>query len=244
MPIVSILYRGLHATKPKQRQNPHADYPPPQLGDFPRSDFSRMPVFRHDHHTGANAVIKTMPQPNQTTKQDLGRRNLRLASLILLVAVGMLGVAFASVPLYDLFCRVTGYGGKTQISQQVVTGNTHIPRAMRFNAHVAPNLNWHFSAPKTIARLTAGEAMTVHYTATNLSHEATTGTATFNVTPFKVGPYFAKIECFCFTEQTLAPGESQDMAVTFYLDPGLDHDINTREIAEVTLSYTFFPVAK
>lgn len=184
-------------------------------------------------------MMPTTPHPKQDAK--LGSRNLRLATLILLVATGMLGLTFASAPLYDLFCRVTGYGGKTQISQQVVASTTHIPRAVRFNAHVAPNLNWHFSAPQTIPKLTAGEATTVHYTATNLSHETTTGTASFNVTPFKVGPYFAKIECFCFIKQTLAPGESQDMAVTFYLDPGLDQDINTQEIPEVTLSYTFFP---
>ena len=183
-----------------------------------------------------------------TTSQasTLASRNRRTGLVILLLAAGMLGLAFASVPLYSWFCQVTGFGGKTQISEAVVTSTASqtraIPRAMRFNAHVAPNLNWQFTAPKSIPTMLAGEAVTVHYTATNLSSEATTGTASFNVTPFKIGPYFAKIECFCFIEQTLAPGESQAMPVTFYLDPGANDDINTREVAEVTLSYTFFAV--
>ena len=180
-----------------------------------------------------------------STTATLASRNRRLAFVIAMFGLGMLGLAFAAVPLYQLFCQVTGYGGTTQISQSAPSVSpAAIPRAMRFNAHVAPNLNWRFTPPAHIPAIKPGEAITVHYTATNLGSSPSTGTASFNVTPFKAGPYFAKIECFCFIEQTLAAGETQDMPVTFYLDPGVDDDINTREISEVTLSYTFFAVDK
>lgn len=184
-----------------------------------------------------------MPRPPNIT-----RRNRRTVLIIALAGLGMLGLAFASVPLYTLFCQVTGYGGTVKISDQPATTTaaspSATPRAMRFNAHVAPGLNWQFTPPSHIPAITPGQAITVHYTATNLGNRPSTGTASFNVTPFKVGPYFAKIECFCFIEQTLAAGESQTMPVTFYLDPGLDDDRNTLEVSEVTLSYTFFPVDK
>ena len=103
-------------------------------------------------------------------------------------------------------------------------------------------MKWRFEAPASIA-LRAGEEIKVHYTARNLSDETITGQAHFNVTPFKVGSYFAKIECFCFQEQTLKPGETVEMPVIFFLDEAMDSDLNTREVAEITLSYTFFPLS-
>ena len=115
-----------------------------------------------------------------------------------------------------------------------------VPREVSFNAHVVPGLKWKFEAPKGVS-LKPGEETTILYRATNLSDQATTGTSTFNVTPNKIGPYFMKIDCFCFIEQTLQPGESVDMPVVFYLDPEIDTDINTAETPEITLSYTFFP---
>ena len=170
-------------------------------------------------------------------------RNRNVGVAIVVVAFAMLGLAYASVPLYDLFCRVTGYGGTTSISSAapgVIAGG--IERSVQFNAHTNPDLPWRFSPPREAVRLKPGEETIIYYTATNFSSRTTTGTATFNVTPFKAGPYFMKIDCFCFVEQTLKSGESVQMPVVFYLDPEIDHDANTIEVPEITLSYTFFAV--
>ena len=174
---------------------------------------------------------------------NLMQRNRRVFMWIMLLVFGMVGLAFASVPLYQLFCQVTGYGGTTKIASapsEEAVGS--ITREVRFDANVQPGMQWRFEAPAPI-ELRAGEEIKVHYTASNLSDETITGQAHFNVTPFKVGSYFAKIECFCFQEQTLKPGETVEMPVIFFLDEAMDSDMNTREVAEVTLSYTFFPLS-
>ena len=172
------------------------------------------------------------------------QKNRRLMLIITAVVVAMVGLSYASVPLYRIFCQVTGFGGTTQVSD-VAPGASFdaVPREVAFNAHVVPGLKWKFEAPQGVS-LKPGEETTILYRATNLSDQATTGTSTFNVTPNKIGPYFMKIDCFCFIEQTLQPGESVDMPVVFYLDPEIDTDINTAETPEITLSYTFFPVSK
>jgi cytochrome c oxidase assembly protein subunit 11 len=170
-------------------------------------------------------------------------RNRRMMIGIMGLVFAMVGLAFASVPLYQLFCQVTGYGGTTQVSIQAPGSSAGaILREVRFNAHTQPDLKWQFSGPQKPVQVAPGEEVMIHYTATNLGDTPSTGTSTFNVTPFKAGPYFMKIDCFCFEEQTLQPGETVSMPVVFYIDPEIDEDSNTQEIPEITLSYTFFAV--
>lgn len=154
-------------------------------------------------------------------------------------AAGMLAVAYASVPLYDLFCRVTGYGGTTgrAVEAPMAAGDRVI--RVTFNADVGRGLPWNFRAPAPLeARI--GEEHVVHYVARNDSTEPVIGTASFNVTPHKAGVYFQKIACFCFSEQRLEPGQSVDMAVSFFIDPDIVKDRNLRDVDTITLSYTFF----
>ena len=171
----------------------------------------------------------------------LQRRNAKSLVVLGVMVFSMVGLAYASVPLYDLFCRVTGFGGTTQLAEQSSETiiNEHDVK-VRFNAHINPELDWSFSPVTDAVTLAPGEQVKAVFRATNLSDGMSTGTATFNVTPQKVGPYFMKMECFCFTEQPLAPGESIDMPVVFYLDPDIASDRNTRDVNEVVLSYTFF----
>ena len=180
------------------------------------------------------------PHKQFTDRRD--KSNNRLLVAVAVVAMSMVGLAYASVPLYKLFCQVTGFGGTTQISTQVpeYAPLTAEPLAVRFDANVNPQLNWSFVPVKQKVSLTPGKEVTAIYRATNVGTLPSTGTATFNVTPQKAGPYFMKIECFCFTEQTLLPGESIDMPVRFFLDSEISSDINTADIDEIVLSYTFF----
>ena len=185
-------------------------------------------------------VILPEPLPRDVIEQ----RNKRTLVVALSVVAGMVGLAYASVPLYDLFCRVTGFGGTTQVAeeaaQQIVSNH---PVKVRFDSNVNPALKWDFRAVSEPVTLVPGESVVINYRATNLSDVTTTGTATFNVTPQKAGPYFMKMECFCFTEQALAPGESVDMPVSFFIDPEIASDVNTQDVDEIVLSYTFFPLA-
>ncbi|SMF46473.1 cytochrome c oxidase assembly protein subunit 11 [Xaviernesmea oryzae] len=153
---------------------------------------------------------------------------------------GMVGAAYASVPLYRLFCQVTGYNGTTQRVEQY--SDTILDKTIQvtFDANISPGLNWEFK-PATAVNPKIGETMQVEYTATNRSPEPTTGTAVFNVTPMEAGAYFNKVECFCFTEQTLQPGQSVTMPVVFFVDPEIAKAAETRNIKTITLSYTFYP---
>lgn len=170
-------------------------------------------------------------------------RNRRLLILLGLVVGLMLGLAYASVPLYDLFCRVTGFGGTTQQAATAPAGQmAGQPVQVRFDANVNPALNWSFHPVDGPVRLVPGEETVIYYRATNLGEAPSSGTATFNVTPPKAGVYFMKIECFCFTEQMLAAGESVDMPVRFFISPDIADDVNTRDVSEIVLSYTFFPL--
>jgi len=172
---------------------------------------------------------------------SLGRRNRRLLAAISLVVAGMVGMAYASVPLYKLFCQVTGFGGTTQIAEAApAVLSTAPPVKVRFDANVNPKLAWQFTPVTAPVSLRPGEEITAYYRVTNIGETESVGTSTFNVTPAKAGPYFMKLECFCFTEQTLAPGQSMDMPVTFFLDPEMASDINTADVDEIVLSYTFF----
>ncbi|WP_132806868.1 cytochrome c oxidase assembly protein [Tepidamorphus gemmatus] len=177
---------------------------------------------------------------------DPGRRNSRAnarvaLSLAILVA-GMVAMAYAAVPLYRLFCQVTGYGGTTQRAE--AASDTVLDRTItiRFDANVAGSLPWSFGPERRTMTLRIGETGQVAYHARNLGAAPTVGTSTFNVSPPAAGIYFNKIECFCFTEQPLAPGEDVDMPVVFFVDPAIVEDKNARGIGEITLSYTFYPV--
>jgi cytochrome c oxidase assembly protein subunit 11 len=176
---------------------------------------------------------------NQRTRS---RRNLAVALLSLAVAAGMAGLAYASVPLYRLFCQITGYGGTTQQATQAPQAVTGTSITVRLDANVNSALPWRFEPLQPALKLSLGEAVTAVYRVTNLSAEPTVGSATFNVTPFVAGPYFSKIECFCFVEQALAPGESAELPVTFFVDPAIAADPGTAAVRTITLSYTFFRV--
>ena len=169
-----------------------------------------------------------------------GRRNARMAGMLAAVAAGMVGMAFAAVPLYDLFCRVTGYGGTTRIADAASERVIDREVVVRFDSNVV-GLPWSFGADSNGVRLKVGETGHAVYVAENVSDRATTGTAVFNVSPFAAGAYFNKIECFCFTEQRLEPGESVEMPVQFFLDPAMDEDVELRSVRTITLSYTFYP---
>jgi cytochrome c oxidase assembly protein subunit 11 len=173
----------------------------------------------------------------------LARRNRRLMAGLLAVAFGMVGLAYASVPLYSLFCSVTGFGGTTQRAETAPDMLGERAVTVRFNADVQTSLPWAFrpSEPSVVVRL--GEQKLTSFRATNRAARATVGTATFNVTPDAAGKYFTKIECFCFTEQTLAPGQTTDMPVLFYVDPKLAEDPALDGMNTITLSYTFFRAA-
>ena len=172
------------------------------------------------------------------SKYQRDKNNNRLLAVIAVVAMSMVGLAYASVPLYKLFCQVTGFGGTTQIATQAPEQAllSAKPLAVRLDANVNPQLNWSFVPVEQEVSLKPGEEVTAIYRATNIGTMPSTGTATFNVTPQKAGPFFMKIECFCFTEQTLQPGESVDMPVRFFLDS----EIVSSDIDEIVLSYTFF----
>ena len=170
-------------------------------------------------------------------------KNKYLVFYVFLFAFGMLGLSFASVPLYDLFCRVTGYAGTTQKAS--VAPGPKVEASLykvRFDANISPDLNWKFTAPDNQIQLKPGVEKIIYYTAKNLSNEPSTGTASFNVSPPKAGSIFMKVDCFCFEEQLLKPGEEVKMPVAFYIDPKIYEQKNTKNIKEITLSYTFFKV--
>lgn len=161
-----------------------------------------------------------------------------LAGLVVL----MLGLSYAAVPLYQLFCQVTGYGGTTQRAESLPSEVLEQRVSIRFDANTAQGIAWRFKPTTKPMQIRIGEQGLAFYQAHNLSSKLVRGTATFNVTPEGAGSYFSKIECFCFTEQVLAPGETVDMPVTFFVDPEIMNDPDARNIREITLSYTFFPV--
>ncbi len=170
-------------------------------------------------------------------------RNKRVGLIAIAAAIAMLGLGYASVPLYRMFCQATGFGGTTQRSETGVAPGEVVGKIInvRFDANVSPSLPWTFAPEKTIERTAIGARKMAFFTATNLSDHAITGTAAFNVTPELAGAYFTKIQCFCFTSQTLKPGETVRMPVIYYVDPAILKDKEARQFNEITLSYTFFP---
>lgn len=156
------------------------------------------------------------------------------------VVCGMVGLSFAAVPLYDLFCRVTGFGGTTQTAEAAPEVVGERIMAVRFNADVSNDVPWRFKPSQREVELRVGEVALAFYTATNESKKTILGSATFNVTPLKAGIYFTKVDCFCFEEQVLRPGESADLPVTFFIDPDIVDDRDMDDVTTITLSYVFF----
>lgn len=165
----------------------------------------------------------------------------RTVVVLLLCIAAMTGLAWASVPLYRLFCQVTGLNGTTQRAQQAPGA---IAKQIRidFDANVSPKLPWRFAPESGSETVQVGARDVAFFTATNRAAVPITGTATFNVTPAQAGKYFTKIQCFCFTQQTLKPGETQRMPVIFFVDPKILNDPDARDVETITLSYTFYPV--
>jgi len=161
---------------------------------------------------------------------------------VILVIFGMISLSYAAVPLYDLFCRTTGFGGTPVDIDQIsdAKNEENLTINVLFNSDVARDLNWNFVPVKRKQIVRLGENNLAFYKAKNVSLDDITGVATFNVTPPKAGKYFSKIDCFCFEEQKLISGQEIEMPVSFYIDPEIATDPNTKEIKTITLSYTFF----
>jgi cytochrome c oxidase assembly protein subunit 11 len=166
------------------------------------------------------------------------------ASIVIVSVAAMMGMAYAAVPLYQAFCKATGYGGTTQTASAAPNHLGKRSMTVRFDANVAPGLNWNFTAETPAIELQVGKTATVFFHVQNLSDTEIHATAAYNVAPEVMGSYFDKITCFCFSEQKLAPHEAMDMPVVFFLDPALDNDQMTKQVDSVTLSYTFFASKK
>jgi Cytochrome oxidase assembly factor len=175
-------------------------------------------------------------------RQASGRSaNLRVVVACAAFVGGMVGMSYAAVPLYSLFCQVTGFGGTTQRVEQASDVILDKTIKVRFDANTAPGLAWDFKPVQREIELRIGETVQIGYLAKNDTDRPQTGQATFNVTPLSAGAYFNKVECFCFTETTLQPGEKLDMPVVFFVDPAIVDDPDTKGTTTITLSYTFFP---
>jgi cytochrome c oxidase assembly protein subunit 11 len=172
------------------------------------------------------------------------RRNRRTVLLCLGLVAAMLGLAYAAVPLYRLFCEVTGYGGVPQRAAAAPASSIGRMMTVEFDANIGAGLPWSFRPVQRRLTVRVGEEAIAHYRAVNHSAEPVTGSAVFNVTPGHAGRYFSKIDCFCFVEQTLQPGQSVDMPVVFFIDPSIAADEDLAQLKTITLSYTFYPLAK
>jgi cytochrome c oxidase assembly protein subunit 11 len=176
-------------------------------------------------------------------KRAMFTRDRAVAITCIAIVAAMTGMAFAAVPLYRLYCQATGFAGTTQRAEKPSTVMLDRTVTVRFDANVSPDLPWTFKPEQNKLEVKVGENALAFYKAINNSDHPVTGEAVFNVTPDAVGLHFNKVQCFCFTQQTLQPGQSADMAVSFYLDPAFVDDDETKNITELTLSYTFYPVA-
>ena len=178
------------------------------------------------------------------TRTELERRNRKVGVVFAGVAVGMLGMAYAAVPLYQMFCQATGFAGTTQRVSKA--SDTVLDRVItiRFDANVLGMSAWQFEPVVRTMNVRVGENALAFYRASNTSDRPLVGAATFNVSPDVTGGFFNKLECFCFTEQRLEPGQTVEMPVSFYIDPAIMADKDGRRVSEITLSYTFYPVDK
>ncbi len=170
------------------------------------------------------------------------RRDVVVAAACGVFVAAMVGAAYAAVPLYNWFCRTTGFGGTTQVSTVAPSQVLGRTITVRFDANVAPGLPWRFVPEMNSIDVRIGEVLMVNYVVTNLAARDTVGQASYNVTPPTTGAYFQKINCFCFTEQSMQAGETREMPVVFYVDPALAQDAEQNGLNTITLSYTYFPV--
>jgi len=171
----------------------------------------------------------------------VAQSNKRTALIMFAIVAAMVGLAFASPPLYRAFCEATGFGGTT-LRADKAPGAVPGQVGIRFDANIHPGLPWRFEPEQQTVRVQPGAQTKIFYRAQNLSARAWTGQAVYNVSPDQAGKYFKKIQCFCFNEQTLKAGETVDMPVIFFVDPKIKQDPDTKDIDEITLSYTFYPV--
>jgi cytochrome c oxidase assembly protein subunit 11 len=179
---------------------------------------------------------------NQGTNQDRSRtrRDMLVAAACGVFVAAMVGMSYAAVPLYDWFCRTTGFGGRTQVATAAPQGPLGRRITVRFDANVTGGLPWRFVPEQNSIEVRLGEVFTVNYVATNLAARETLGQAAYNVAPATTGIHFQKINCFCFTEQRLGPGERREMPVVFYVDPALADDPELNDLNSITLSYSFY----
>jgi cytochrome c oxidase assembly protein subunit 11 len=179
---------------------------------------------------------------------SIGRlsRNRIVVALCAALVVGMVGLSFASVPLYRVFCQVTGYGGTTRRASVAPAPKAVLDRSLtvEFDANVGPGITWRFEPVQRQQQLKIGEQGLAFYRASNLSNTPQVGMAVFNVTPHKAGSYFNKIQCFCFTAQRLDPGQTVEMPVAYFIDPAIVDDPDLKKLTTITLSYTFYPAGK
>ncbi len=172
------------------------------------------------------------------------QKNTATALNLLAIVFGMALLAYASVPLYRIFCQVTGYGGTTNRADIIPTQIYDREITVRFNADVMPNLPWRFEAAQAAIKVKIGKPELAFFIAENISNQPTIGTSTFNVLPHQAGQYFVKVQCFCFEKQPLAAGEIVNMPVSFYIDPAIMNDKELADLTAITLSYSFFPAKK
>ncbi|TDH38683.1 cytochrome c oxidase assembly protein [Pseudohoeflea suaedae] len=185
-----------------------------------------------------------MTEHTNDKENKRARKDLRIVVSCLAFVGGMVGMSYAAVPLYAMFCQVTGYGGTTQRVDQA--SETVLDRDIKvhFDANTGSGLAWDFGPERREIKLKIGETVQANYLAVNNTDHELTGQATYNVTPQSAGAYFNKVQCFCFTETTLKPGEKLEMPVVFFVDPDIVNDEDTKDITTITLSYTFYPHEK
>ncbi|HET9903562.1 MAG TPA: cytochrome c oxidase assembly protein [Xanthobacteraceae bacterium] len=183
-----------------------------------------------------------LDRPSKASAQAALRRNMVVAGACGAWVALMVGAAYAAVPLYNWFCRTTGFGGTPVVASTPPAETLGRTITVRFDSNVAPGLPWKFEPERNTIAVRVGEVVTVLYKVTNLAARETAAQAAYNVTPLSVGGYFQKINCFCFTEQTLKPGETREMPVVFYVDPALAKDPEQDRLNTITLSYTFYPL--
>jgi cytochrome c oxidase assembly protein subunit 11 len=181
---------------------------------------------------------------SSTNNRDLVRRHRTVAFSCAVFVAAMVGVAYASVPLYDWFCRTTGFGGIPLVAKEAPAAPIARKITVRFDGNVAGGLPWTFAPEKNEIELAVGETALFHYVAKSQGAGETVGIASYNVSPPEAASYFNKIQCFCFTDQKLSPGERVDMPVVFFIDPAIDQDAEFKSLRVITLSYTFFPSKK
>ncbi|MBX2834421.1 MAG: cytochrome c oxidase assembly protein [Micavibrio sp.] len=183
-------------------------------------------------------------EPNKDVEHrhaEAAQKNARVGLIVLAVVVGMAGLSFAAVPLYDAFCRVTGFGGTTGTDDALPGEVLERSVKVQFNADISSNMTWEFAPEERFIEVKLGQKGLTAYRAKNTTNRVTKGSALYNVTPLKAGKYFKKIQCFCFDEQSLKPYEEVSMPVFFYVDPAMNDDPNMEDVHTITLSYTFYP---